>query len=867
MYNINSNRIYIDGCDETKKIESFKRINDNFIEIIFKNGKKPYKYRDSRIKIEQNTEADYKAKNIMEYFLEEASIYNFKNEEENCNSTLLTKYFSKITNIKNSILDFYLYKKEIDKINFDNSLLIFPFGINTNQKLAVENAFSNTISVIQGPPGTGKTQTILNIIANAILYDKSIAVVSNNNSAILNIDEKLKKYNLDFLSATLGCKNNREIFVSLQNEKNINLSTFYPKIDDNILLEEISNKVKTVEKLLKYQNKLPKIIERYNEYNLEYKHFMANERKIFSNDKNSLKKVCNSLKEKTKINNVFKNQPSNKLFKLLVHCLNKKNIKNGIFDYCYFFMMLGFNFFFICQKQFYSLIFYIQKNFYLSKMKEIKKEIKKYKTLLADNKLNIKMASIKNKSLTLLKNKIYEKYYGNPRREFDFAETENIDENFVFQYPIIFSTLFSLKNICGNNFIFDYLIVDEASQADILTGALSMSCAKNMIIVGDSMQLPNIIEKTTKKLSEEILNKYNVDDPYIFHKHSLLSSIMSLYPKAPTILLKEHYRCHPKIINFCNKKFYRNELLIMTKDNREDNVLKAIKTRKGNYEKEYTNQRQIDIIKKEILPLIQANESIAIITPYRNQVRELKNNFKENKNIEIDTIHKFQGREKDVIIFSTVNNNICNFIDDPNLLNVAISRAIKSFYIVYSNEKGKNDSNIMDLVNYIKYNNFESTTSKVYSIFDLLYRQYKTERLKFLSKHKRVSQYASENIAYYYIEKISKEKERCLDIAIHVPLKNTIKINKNYSIEEIEFINKDSHLDFLIYNKITRNPILAIEIDGYNYHKNNTIQEYRDNLKNNILKKANLMLLRLNTNGSDEETKISDAIDMALKIN
>ncbi|KPX84051.1 ATP-binding protein [Pseudomonas meliae] len=70
---------------------------------------------------------------------------------------------------------------------------IFPFGLNESQLQAVEQAFLSQISVIEGPPGTGKTQTILNIIANILLQGKTVAVVSNNNSAVENVYEKLGK--------------------------------------------------------------------------------------------------------------------------------------------------------------------------------------------------------------------------------------------------------------------------------------------------------------------------------------------------------------------------------------------------------------------------------------------------------------------------------------------------------------------------------------------------------------------------------------------------------------------------------------------------------------------------------------------------
>ena len=70
-----------------------------------------------------------------------------------------------------------------------------------------------------------------------------------------------------------------------------------------------------------------------------------------------------------------------------------------------------------------------------------------------------------------------------------------------------------------------------------------------------------------------------------------------------------------------------------------------------------------------------------------------------------------------------------------------------------------------------------------------------------------------------------------------------------------------THLDFLIYNRIAKKPVLAIEVDGYKYHKEDTVQTSRDLLKNHIMDLYEIPLLRFKTNGSGEKERIVEKLD------
>ena len=494
----------------------------------------------------------------------------------------------------------------------------------------------------------------------------------------------------------------------------------------------------------------------------------------------------------------------------------------------------------------------IQNEIYQNEIKLLEDTITKEKTFVEDNK-ECEKEFIKS-SMDYLKKYLSIKYK-DKRKKYTSQEIRSNSREFIKDYSVILSTTYSSRNTFNNDFKFDYIIMDESSQIDVVTGTLSLSSAKYAVVIGDEKQLPNVIPNITKERTNKIFKEYNLDNGYNYSLNSFLSSIKNIIPTAPKIMLKEHYRCHPKIINFCNKKFYNNKLIIMTEDKEEKNVIEVIKTNKGNHSRDNTSQRQLDII-KEILPKLKSND-IGIIAPYNNQVDLIK---KYIKDIDISTVHKFQGREKDVIIISTVDDEITDFVANANILNVAISRAKKQLIFIVTGNNIKNQ-NINDFIDYTKYINMEVTESKIYSVFDLLYKQYELERLYYFKKHNRVSNYDSENLIYHLIDKILKDYENLSFIFLQ-PMNTLIKDKTLLTEEEIKYASHHStHIDFLIYNKLSKKPVLAIEVDGYKNHKENTIQHKRDLLKNSILSKYNISLVRLSTNGSEEEKIIRNRLD------
>lgn len=831
-----------------KKLNTVQAILDfgAYYRILF-DEKLPLSFPKDDVELQPNCLADTKNKEVFRYFTETAEAVSLVTEN---GLNILRLQYSKISKVSDdTVLANYLDPQKSQTMSESPSTIIYPFGLNQSQKTAVEQALSSKISIIQGPPGTGKTQTILNIIANVVRDKKTVAVVSNNNSATHNIAEKLEKKGISFLTAFLGSLSNKQKFLADQSGIYPNMEEWELPPDERQQLEqEITALSQELNLMLTAKNRIARIEQELLQLNPEEHYF---------------KEYYSTYHEEPIVNlDLFSSQKILELWLEFEHFIEQKK-RLGLLQK----LSIIFRFNRDAIKLFVNtpelVIPYLQNQFYLTKRRELENERQKLTLKLRQYAFDEKMNELTQKSFQLFKAELAAKYeWKTNRRRFESNDFRRNSDEFTHEYPVILSTTYSIKGTLSLDYVYDYLIIDEASQVDLTTAVLAFSCARNIVIVGDLNQLPNVLSEADIQRSETIWQTYSLAERYHFSTHSLLSSALETWPTAPVTLLREHYRCHPKIINFCNQKFYAGQLIIMTEDNDEPDVLTMYRTAAGNHARGHINQRQIDVIQQEILPQLrrQNYQSIGIITPYRDQAAAIRKQL--GGYYEVDTVHKFQGREQDAIILTSVDNIITDFVDDPHMLNVAVSRAIHSLTVVTSQDPRNDRTNYGDLTRYIEYNNFAVIQSQVYSVFDLLYQEYAEQRKAYLRKRKRISEYDSENLMYSVIQEILSDKLfSSIGCAVHVSLATLIRDYSQLTKEETRYArNLSTHVDFLMFYKMDKLPILAIEVDGTSFHRPGSQQSIRDEKKNRILEKCGIPLLRLRTDGSNEKEKIRAAL-------
>lgn len=329
-----------------------------------------------------------------------------------------------------------------------------------------------------------------------------------------------------------------------------------------------------------------------------------------------------------------------------------------------------------------------------------------------------------------------------------------------------------------------------------------------------------------------------------YFDNDFLNATKSVFSITPTTL-KEHYRCDYNIINFCNKFFYNNELIIY-KDGSND-AMNIINVEKGKYSDDedfsFSNDREIYSIINKCTDNLSTS---FVITPFKAQKELLKKRISENKE-NCGTIHSFQGRGKENVYFSTVLNDLkeCNRhlqsshnLFTPELINVAVSRAKDKFILVSDKEYFSQRSPLIkDLILYIDKYGKEIPDTTV-CLFDYLYKG-------------MMSYTEIKDCSNIFELKVFETLEEFCDIhkeykvLVKLPLAELVTdksyLNAHKKIRDF-VLNDATHVDFVIENTIG-NPVLAIELDGKEHEKE--VQIERDKKKNMALEHMGISLKRI----------------------
>lgn len=409
---------------------------------------------------------------------------------------------------------------------------------------------------------------------------------------------------------------------------------------------------------------------------------------------------------------------------------------------------------------------YLKNKYYNVKISELNDEKNKKQEFIDTNNLSELIKEQKDLSMKIFLSCLRERYEGVCERIFSVKDYKFHFDDFTKRYPIVYSTTHALRSCTGDNFLYDCVIIDESSQVDLISATIAFSVAKKIVLVGDEKQLPHVVKSQLLNTLNDIFAKYKLLDYFDYAKNSILHCVLKKEKNIVSTLLNEHYRCDPQIIGFCNKRFYNGELVIRTPHIEGNGV--TIVAHGSHFERNRSNEREVDIIEKEIIKELPADKT-GMIAPYNNQIALLNERFGDRGCV-IDTIHKFQGKEKDYIVLSTVANKIkfyedeeqVDFLNNPNLINVAISRAKKRLYILASEEVLRQEGSILrDLSKYYEYycNETKKLKTNVFSVFDLMYDDYAPILEKTKKELLNISSFASENIIATVIDEICRSGE------------------------------------------------------------------------------------------------------------
>ncbi|VEU70367.1 DEAD/DEAH box helicase [Mycoplasmopsis glycophila] len=582
-----------------------------------------------------------------------------------------------------------IYKNRIDRSIFNPTLGLFKITeSNFSQDRAILSAL-NQNTVIWGPPGTGKSQTIVNLLANVLVYGKTAIVASQKRAALEVIYQRLNKLNCFAL------------FVS--NSKEMKKNSFYEPIQNYLELIENFDQYNEIKRCSTITEEELSFISKASEYLgdptsqlvLKAYYYISVHKKDINFEKD-IDFLLSLPKDIFYPDQQYKGNTGEELAKInlelpkFLHFVSKyyrelkklgdqidKNLvgfTGNLHDLIQFIKQIGYD------KE--------QENNPFSRINEL---------IALEDKISYENSiSDENSIRNIVLERIFKTIANFTDEEKalyrEFAQSIRIVNyepyRFIKKYAPIIKKIFPIIIATPNTDLsgwtkneFDYAILDESSQIYIENGLPILYLAKRKILAGDTQQMK----------PSNWFGARQSDDSIFGQVDSILDYALSLgvYP----ILLDKNYRSnHAALMTFSSKHFYNSTLdAIDSADSWSTNPVEVIEVKDGVWE----NQKNVAEAKKAIeiaIENLNKYEKIIILAfngkqsdyitwlIFRNHP-ELEEAIKKRKLL-IRNIENIQGDEADLVIATLAydkNTKIgYSYVARPggkNALNVAISRA------------------------------------------------------------------------------------------------------------------------------------------------------------------------------------------------
>ena len=627
--------------------------------------------------------------------------------------------------IRHSILWKFIHKQFDQNPAYDKEILeVLP--LNDEQEKAVRTALSADVTLIAGPPGTGKTQVVANLIINAAIAGQSVLFTSKNNNAVDVVVKRVNSLNKE-LPLVLRYEKSAKQCISdyaQQWEKAIKRDNSFEEALSAYrrVYDSYNSKRAQKQQIVETRNRLDEIEQTVCTIRDKYQQLIG----VIT--ENEIREALSAYDEFVSCRTAIKDGPNrlwDKIFRRRWVRRITERIQSAILTTNSFLTKYQPS---ISAAMSMSDREWMQFDTTFKSLMDNLKLIASYDSLLKEVcesasleqldaammgehvELQAKAKNAWNAWLNEHINVFNVKNRGELHNYLSLLEHDHLNSYTSAHKAMLpinaITSLSARRRLPFKEAIYDLLIIDEASQCDIASMIPLLMRAKRVAVIGDKQQL-NHICLLSKQTDLSLILSNEIEARWSYRNSSIYDLAESMTESENIVQLRDHHRSFLDIIQFSNQEFYDNTLRIATDYSRlqspnnpndgkpilgmkwMDVKGKTVRPETGGAYNLKEAEGVINILRR--LMDLQFEGSIGVTTPFHLQAEmitkalerdaELRNHLELHNQILIDTVHKFQGDERDVIIFSPVvsegtkSQSLMFLKSTGNLFNVAITRA------------------------------------------------------------------------------------------------------------------------------------------------------------------------------------------------